>query len=157
MATTIARHLSFNSSPGAADVFGQTQFATGLIPADGFAFKILRVVYSFVQTTLFQGISADCDVYWSLTRDTKTAVANLYDQDCINYGGFSISLTTSGQVVIPHVHEWIPPDGVFIVEPYLYFQLDSTATVLSPEVNGRVYYEEVKLSEVEILRLLNNA
>jgi len=46
--------------------------------------------------------------------------------------------------------------GVFLVEPTIYGQLDSAATGLTLTAYWRIYYEQLALNEVDILRVLNN-
>jgi len=155
MATKIARHLDVEITMGAADAFIEGVIPTGIIPANGMAFQLLKLELLF-QTTL-SGISADGYVIWALTRDTKAAMAYYDDDDVILADGFDNALTTSGQVILPRRHVYDFPEGVYIVEPNLYVQNLSGATGSAIHTHWRLWYEEVKLTEVEILRLLNNA
>jgi len=139
---------------GSADAFVQGTIATGIVPADGLIQKIVRVVFQF-NAQSFDGIASDCSVYWSIARDTKTAVAALSDADSILYDGLDIAFTTSGAVMVPLTYTYEPSDGFFIAEPNIYVQLDSNATGETMTCNVRMFYEEVRASEVDILRLLN--
>jgi hypothetical protein len=157
MPEIVGKYLSILATQGGADAFVQQAITTNLIPSDGYAYKIIGVDLCFTDASGLQAISADSSLVMSLTRDTKTAVAEYSDPDTIWRDGTAFSLTTSGQLAIPQRHDWAPPFNAYIVEPTIYFQLDSAATGCTSTIAGRLYYEEVKLSEVEILRLLNNA
>jgi hypothetical protein len=157
MPAKILKYLEFTATQGGADAFVQASIDTNLVPADGYAFSIVQMDFSFSASSALQNISADSLTRYALTRDTKLAVSELSDPDVIYRGGYATSLTTSGQLLIPDSWSYTPQTGMIIVEPTVYFSLDSDATGLTMTLNGRIYYEEVKLTEVEILRLLNNA
>lgn len=150
----IARYLTIVVTQGSADAFVQGSVATGIVPEDGLG---LQVVGMEVVLGPCESVSADFDFQWSLSRDTKTAICTYVDSDSILYDGFSGSLTTSGQILIPLGHRYPFVDGIFIVEPTVYFQLDSAATGFAQSAAVRIYYQEVSLSEVDILRVLNNS
>lgn len=149
---TIARYLTAQCVQGSADSFVQDAITTGLVPADGFAFKLTRMVYDVNPLPLV----ANCDRTFSLTRDTKTAVCKYDDPDTLFMQMDVARLVTSGGFIAPASGMIDFPDGIYVVEPTIYLQLDSSTTSLTMTMNARFYYEEVKLSEVEILRLLNN-
>lgn len=150
----IARYLTLTAVQGGADAFVQASVSTGIIPENGVGFKVIGMEIAF---SALQAVSADFDITWSLSRDTKTGVTGLSDDDIILYDGFYGSLTTSGQILIPGRVQYPPQEGIYIVEPTIYLQFDSTATGLTSTASMRVYYEEVGLNEVDILRILNNA
>jgi hypothetical protein len=156
MVATIAQFLSGTATQGVADAYAETAITTNLDPAKGMGFKILRIDFAFDTTVALQSIAADSLFYFGLSRDTKAAVVEMDDTDCIMRMGVAIALVTSGMTTLPYEYSFTPPDGVFIVEPTTYLQLDSVATGLTLIMHARIYYEEVKLSEIEILRLLNN-
>lgn len=152
MAQVIAKFLSANVVQGSADAFVQDTVPTNLIPSDGFAFKLKHIMFDRTSANLV----ASGDISFSLTRDTKTAVVKYDDPDTIFFHTELIKMTTSGAIVSPGSGVITFPDGIFVVEPNIYLQLDSTATTVVNSMNARIYYEEVKISEVEILRILNN-
>lgn len=156
MANTIARYLNITTTQGSADAFVQGSVDTGIIPADGMCKKVTAIELLFTPNFLLS-ISADAFVKWSFTRDTKTAIAEYSDPDCMYGDGIEFTFLTSGAGVNRHNQMWIPPVGLYLVEPTIYAQLDSNATGNVITANWRIHYEDVKLSEVEILRLLNNA
>jgi len=140
---------------GGADAFVQGSVDTGIIPEQGLGLQVLSM--ELVMPTAMQGVSADFQIQWSLTRDTKTAPAAYSDPDTILYDGMNGSLTTSGQILIPQRHAYPLIDGIFLVEPTIYGQLDSDATGLTITAQWRIYYQEVSMSEIDILRVLNNS
>lgn len=150
----ITRFLKMTATQGGADTFVQASVATDIIPEEGLVYKITGIDVQI--NSGIQAISADCSFYWSFTRDTKTALAPLSDDDCLLLDGFCVSLTTSGQVYLPATYRYANL-GLYLVEPIVYVQLSTTATGITNAINTRIYYEEVKMSEVEILRILNNS
>jgi len=154
MAANIARYRNLQPVQGGADAFVQVAEVTGIDPTMGRAWMLRKMEVSFPQDNALQNISADCSIHFSLTRDSKSAIAGLDDGDCIGAGSIYASLTTSGQIVFPGLFEYSFTEGIMVVEPNLYFQLDSAATGLALSPDVRLYYDEVKLSEVDILRML---
>lgn len=154
MATIIARYRNITLTQGGADAFVQAQEITGIDPTSGRAWMLRRAELVFPQDNTLQNVSADFSIHWSITRDSKTASPGLDDPDCLMLDGVYGSLTTSGQIVLPARHVYEFTEGVLVVEPEIYFQLDSAATGLTLTPDLRLYYDEVKLTEVEILRML---
>ena len=150
----IARFRNITMTQGGADAFVQTSEVTGIDPSSGRGWALRRAEIQFPQAAGLQGLSADSAIHWALTRDSKTAMSDLNDQDTIFAGGIFNALTTSGEIALPSVHMHTFPDGIIVVEPILYAHLDSAATGLILTAHMRLFYEEVKLSEVEILRML---
>jgi hypothetical protein len=153
----VTKYLYSTVIQGGADAFICTALATDLNPSDGYAFKIVAVEGNFSTAIAMQGMSADCKVMWALSRDIKVAMADLNDTDLIFRDGFYQGLTTSGAFIREDGFKWVPNHDVYIVEPNIYLVLDSDATGIQISMAWRIYYEEVKLTEVEILRLINNA
>lgn len=151
----VARYLTVTATQGGADTFNQGSVATGIVPENGVGFRVLSIDVAFI--SVFITLSADSWIMWSITRDTKTAAVSLNDPDTIYFNGFSNALTTSGEVIVPQVYRSTLIDGIYIVEPTIYFQLGSASTGITNVATARIYYEEVSLSEVDILRVLNNA
>lgn len=150
----IDRFRNIAVTQGSADAFVQGTETTGISPSMGIAWVLTRLEVFFPQSNALQNVSADFSVHWSLTRDSKTAVSDFSDADCMAAGGFYGSLTTSGQIILPAYYQYEFGSGLLVVEPEVYFQLDSAATGLTLSPGVRLHYEEVKVSEVEILRML---
>ena len=156
MVDKVSRYLRMNLLQGGADAFVQGSVATELVPADGLAILITQVEFVF-KTVVNLAVVGSYITQWSLTRDTKTAVAFYDDTDCVLSDAVSGAMTTSGANGGPQRFFYQPPSGIIIVEDTIYGQLDSTNTTLANECDVLIQYENIKLSEVEILRLLNNA
>lgn len=154
MATIISRYLQIALTQGGADTFVQGSVDTGILPENGLAYKVNEIEISF--SSSFAGLSADAVCRWSVTRDTKTGVAALSDPDVFLEDGFAVSLTTSGQILVPQKYRYPGLSGVYLVEPTVYAQLGSSGTGLTNVATMRLYYETIKVSEIDILRILNN-
>lgn len=155
MKTAIAQFRNITLTQGGADAFVQTSEPTGINPSLGMGWLLKHALVHFSNAVTLEAISADSSVCWSLTRDSETAIMSLDDDDCIYADGFAVPFTTSGEVYVPRLFRYDFPDGVVVVDPYLYAQIDSTGTGLTLIAQMRLYYEEVKLSEIEILRMLS--
>ena len=146
--------VTVSNSDGATSVPVQGSAATDIIPADGVGLQVIAAAIIF--ETGFAALAADSNVVWSVSRDTKAAMAYYDDPDILLCDGINLALTTSGSSFIPSQFTYDMPEGMIIVEPLVYAQLDSSGTALSNKAHLRLWVEEIKLSEVEILRLLNN-
>jgi hypothetical protein len=155
MANAADRYITIALLEPGADAFDQTSGETGIVPTDGEAWELLSVELQFDVTQL-AGLAADASIDFSLCRDTKLAVANLQDGDCIYADGLAFSLTTSGAVMVPSTIRHTFPAGTFFVEPEIYAQIDSTGTGAALGASMRIHYQIVKLSVVDILTLLAN-
>mgnify|MGYP003376834333 CR=1 FL=1 len=155
MAQVIDTYETVSLLQGGADAFVQGTISTGIVPADGLVWQLRLIEMSFFQSNL-SALSADAYVHWSISRDTKAAICDLDDADSIFIDGFHTSLTTSGQIFIPSMYQNRPIEGTIVVEPIIYVQLDSNAIGSALDATMRVHYDLVKLTEIEILRLINN-
>lgn len=150
----IARFRNLTLTQGGADAFVQATEYTGIDPSTGMGWMLERMEIEFPQAAGLQGISADCAVHLALTRESKTAMSDINDSDTLAVMGFFNALTTSGQLLIPQTMIYTFPPGVVVVEPYIFAHLDSAATGLTLTAYVRLFYSDVKLSEVEMLRML---
>lgn len=155
MSVPILQYRNIVVTQGGADAFVQVTEPTGIDADRGMGWMIDRVEVMFGNDIALQNVSADFSISWSLTRDSETAIVSLDEASAIFAGGIAGSLTTSGQILLPRVHTWIAPQGIVVVNPNLYAQLDSDATGLTLSADFRIYYSSVKLSELEILRMLS--
>lgn len=155
MAANILRYLEINLAQAGADTFKEGSVETEIIPENGLAYQVKAIEFCMYST--ISGFGGDSDIKWSLSRDTKASISLPYDPDTMLFDGRSSALTTSGQIVMPNRFYYDQLPGLYIVEPTIYAQLASTSTGLTNAGNFKIYYEEVKLSEIEILRILNNA
>ena len=152
MAANIQRYFDITLTQGAADAFVEDSIQTNLEPADGLAYVITRM--EVLRRQVINGTSGFLE--WSVCRDSKTAVAKYDDDECVYSDGFGVLTTTSGRVLDRLRTEVMLPQPIFVVEPRIWVQFDSNGTSLSNVVDFRFHYETQKLTEVEILRLLNN-
>lgn len=156
MATArIAQYRDIVLTQGSADAFVQATENTGITPSLKTAWQILGVEFMFSPSVSLESVSADFNIQWSLSRESLAASPGLDNADVLYADGIAGSLTTSGQILIPRCYRWQAPAGMAIVAPTIYAQLDSNATALTLAGTMRVYFEEIALSELEILRMLS--
>jgi len=154
-ALNIQRWLDISLVQGGADAFVQGSVATDIVPEDGLILRITDIWMEIV--TSLTGLGADSSIEWSVTRDTKTAVAKLSDPDSFLSDLWSLAFTTSGQTWLQQLFRYENLKGVYLVEPTVYAQLDSTTTGATITANVRLFYEEVRANEVDILRITTNS
>lgn len=152
MAIKALQFKTISMLQGGADAFIEGSISTLLNPADGYGWMLKRAEMTF--DTALSAVSADFDIRWSISRLSKAATPDYASDDVILADGVAGSLTTSGQIVLPQRYEYDFPDGVLVVGDTLYAQLDSDATGLTIQAYLRVWFEQVKLSELEIWRTL---
>jgi hypothetical protein len=157
-AIEILKYLPFTCTQGGADAFVEATITTDLVPANGYAFEVDRIECAFTTACGMALIAAASEISFAMAKDTKLAVPELTDQDAYFKIQGSCAPVASATLVGDVMPSFIVrPDKMVIVEPEIYAQLDSTNTTKTLVLNGRIFYREVKLTEVEILRLLNNA
>lgn len=139
---------------GGADAFAEIIEPTSISPSAMLAWLIRRVEVMIPNSVAIEAIAADFSIAWALSRQSSAALADLSDPSTIMADGFGICTITSGLANFDRLHVWTPPDGVLVATPNLYATIDSTGTSLTLDIDMRVYYEEVKISEVELLRML---
>lgn len=154
MAAIVQRYLDISMTQGGADTFVQGSVDTDILPENGLAFLVKAIEFYNFQN--WATIGTDFYVQWSLSRDTKAAICQPTDADCMSYDATYNGLTTSGTWSWPARFAYVPTSGLYIVEPTIYGQLASAGSGQAQSGMFRIYYDEVKLSEVEILRVLNN-
>jgi hypothetical protein len=155
MALNIARWLDIRLVQGGADAFVQGSAATDIVPEDGLILQIESIDVLIVST--LASVAADLVLEWSVTRDTKTAVANLDDVDTILADKLSHSLTTSGAAWVSQLYRYTQLKGLYLVEPTVYAQLDTTGAGGAYTFDVRIFYTEVRASEIDILRVTTNS
>lgn len=152
----IMRYLSGTATQGSADAYVELGIATGIVPADGLALQIERIDICGKDTDTAWQVGAAQRLMMAVSRDTKTAMPEFSDPDVLWKYVIEFGISTSGAFTHHRSMSITPPSGLFVVEPTIYFQLDSTSFGQALDFDVRLYYTEVKLSEIEILRLLNN-
>jgi len=153
---SIQRYINLKATEGGADAFVEDSEVTNIVPSEGRAFLITEITV-YIEPSSFYTASSDFFIAWSLTRDSKLAIAQYDDPECFLSDGIAHLLTTSGSSIINTSYRYNPPGGILLVEPSVYFQLDSTGVGGAVTAYARLAYDEVKVTEVDILRLLNNA
>lgn len=140
---------------GSADAFVQNSVLTSLANS-GYAWGLVRVRFELGNLATFMAATgADFEIQASLTRRSKTAVAQLSDVDTIwrfsrvkmleSAVGFGF-FDPGGTI------EFDPP--IVLPEEVIYGQLDSTGSGIALTSTFRLEYELLKVTEVERLSIL---
>lgn len=155
MALNIQRFHTITTVQSGADAFVQASLATDIVPEDGLIQRITSIHMQFRGN--FSALAADTWIEWSLSRESEVAVLTLGDEQCIVADNWDFALVTSGAAQFTQTQRYENLSGLYIVEPTIYLQLDSVGLGAANTSSMRIYYEEVRASEVDILRILNNA
>jgi len=154
MAVNIAQVFTGSVTQGGADAFAQAALQTGLEGQTRIGWKVLGLDFEIPR---IPGIMAATNIELALSRRTKAAMPNITDLDVIKKIKLGEEGTTSGLMATTNIINWVPDGEVIIVEPSLYFLVDSNATTLTQTVYFRLEYELVTLTEVERLSLLTRS
>lgn len=151
--TAAVQYRNISLVQGAADAFVQAVEYTGIDAAQGFGWLLKRVELEFPLAVAIADLQ-DCEIAWSVGNESRATVGDLSDGNTLHAGGFASAMTTSGQSEFDKLWVYDFVDGMLVVSPVIYAQLDSSGTSLALTANMRVYFESVKLTEIEILRML---
>jgi len=141
--------LTITATQGSADAFVQGSTLTGLTGRQ--AYNVAAVIF---ELSTLGAVSPDGDISIALSRRSKTAMPLYSDSDVIHKWMFSISLTTSGQVIIPNTYVYVPQLQIPVVEETLYLDLDSTNTGLTITGICRLEVELDTISDIDRLNLI---
>lgn len=155
MAQQIDLWKYLNLTQTVADTMVEASAATEIDPANGEAWLITQIDITYALSALMNN-TGDFLYTYSVTRDTKTGVASYGDVDTIHTGGFARTFTTSGSDSISATEIYVPPAGTLFVEPEIFAQFNTVGTGAVQAAFMRIHYQLVRVTEVEILRLLNN-
>lgn len=150
MAIKPSGYLLASVLQGAADAFAQTTIPTGLSLIGNIAYQLRCIRWYHdrmlaVDNTLVQV---------SVCRRSKSAIAAWTDPDCILYIQQNVELATNGAFISNNTGTWVPEAPVYVVEDYLYLQIDSTNTTLANTALIRVEYDIVRVTDAERNALL---
>jgi hypothetical protein len=144
------------------NTFTEVAIATGLLPSGGYGYRILDIEFGHTVANapfVLGTTTPTWNIKGQLTAQSKTAIL-AYDDPALLAGGCLGQmglLTTSGVQQLDFELPWELniPSEVIVVTPNIYLGLVTSSAQVSAYFSARVYYEPVKLSEVEILRIIS--
>jgi hypothetical protein len=140
------------STQGGADTFIATSIDTNLTAdgKSGWEIKAVRAYYSNGET----GAAADADVNLIVAVQ---ATVTTFDQD-EEIARLNWAVANTAGVAVAYPLELIKSQQLFApritVQPLVYVQVSSTASGLANVIYWEIFYEIVKLTDIEVLRLL---
>lgn len=138
-----------------ADAFVEGSAVTTIVPENAQAWEVTMVELEFDPAQL-KLLSADADISMAISRDSAGGVGTIGNPRIVNTFSLFNSLTTSGQIFGSGRYRWEMPPGTLFVENEIFVQLDSTGTGQALTCQVRLHYKWVKVTEIEILRFLQN-
>jgi len=98
---------------------------------------------------------ADIAVSMCLTDASKTSVVDPGDQDWLEGAVFAINAAAAAvcSILVPCYLDKELPGGLLVASPALYFGLKTFNTGVANTAICRIWYEPVRVSEIELLRL----
>lgn len=148
-----AKFLSGSVVQGSADAFATAAIATGIASVN-LGLRVRRIEFSIPYPA-----EVDSSIDVEVTRRLPTAMLGLADRRSLIYRNYKMMLTTSGQVIWPQViaHDFPKDFELLIVEDPIYLSVDSTGTSATSTLVARIYYEEVRLTDVQKLSALQES
>lgn len=148
------KFLSGTVTQGSADAFATASVSTGLAGLNqGYRVRGIEVQWP---ATL---IETDGFYQFEIARRQPTAILAVADRRSLYYQLLQIAITTSGSWVRDSVTRvWYPKDmELMIVEDPIYFSVDSNGTSASNGITCRIYYEEVRMTDLAKLAALQES
>lgn len=147
------RYLYGTVTQGSADAYAQADITTGL---EGVLNRAIRIRELLVQWPLAMigNVNAQ-NVELSLTRTSQAAMPTLASLGLFWRDQRRVAFTTSGAIwgsVVDRI-KYDEADELLVVEPTIYFQIDSASTSASNSASVRIGYELVSIGELERLNL----
>lgn len=164
MPNTVISQVRGTLTMGGADAFISSTINTNIDTTGTiFAWLLRRFELGWASATanhpLLGGVDATCR--WGITRDLTISSdastgalpssASLVFRD--GFVSNTVGTATSNQVV-PDTHIYVFPEGTLIADPQLLVFLDATSTGVTAIAYWRLYYEMVKISEGDYIRLI---
>lgn len=134
-----------------ADVFRTQLLALPILDGKtGYEFKALEIWWRNGEAVG----AADFEVRCSI--QTSTAQITLSDENWLIGDGWAAQNTAGAAVLIPlDIHrQFVPFESRITVQPEIYFTIFSANTAQANQVDFVAYYDTVKMTELEYLRLL---
>jgi hypothetical protein len=106
--------------------------------------------------TMPSSIISTADATITVQLNTETGLQSFIDPDNVAQSLYlfnGIAASTSGYQIAPH-QEWISDAGRLTVEPNLFLVLSTTGLTGVMIVYTEIEYETVKLTDMEVMRLL---
>lgn len=146
---SVIKHLVTQS---ASDTFTTVTLETGITAAGKFGWQI-----NAIEAFWADGAAAAAGD-WSLNAKLATVSTSTNFQDTDEIARLSWGLQNTGGVAVAVPYDPYKGFGLLepriTVQPELYIGVESSGTNQANDVVFRVYYEIVKLSDLEVLRLL---
>jgi len=159
MATKSVQFLSFTATQGAANGFIQATVATGVTPQVGYGLILLGWEWQLAPTSSVSAAATMFNLNVVMTKDTQTAILGETNTNVLSASGLLVFGPAAANVGLGLIQQPVAIDlqkygQILAVTPNLYVSVDSTGLTSALTVEGRIFYESIKLSELEILRIL---
>lgn len=148
-----AKFLSMSVTQGSADAFATASISTGIASVNlGLRVRAIEIYWP-------SPVEVDAEYDVEICRRLPTALLGMGDRRSLFFRTRHVKLTTSGIFVWNNVeYQPYPKDlELLVVEDPIYLSVDSTGTSASNQVTGRLYYEEVRLTDVQKLSALQES
>jgi hypothetical protein len=143
-----------NVTQSGANVDGEVLLPT-LLTVDGKSGWLITGVKFSIGNLPFAVIpTADCQATMEL--NTETGLQSAIDKDCIciEYAAFSGIAASTSSYQVQTTYNAVIPEGRLTVQPNLYLHISTVGFSAALNVICEVFYEVVKLTDMEVMRLL---
>lgn len=148
-----AKFLSGSVVQGSNDAFATAAIATG-IAAVNLGLRVRGFEFS-----LPFAVETDSNIEMEVTRRLPTAMLGLADRRSMFYQKRHLIITTSGLAIYDQVTRYAVPKDLelLIVEDPIYLSIDTNGSSTTNTLVARIYYEEVRLTDVQKLSALQES
>lgn len=152
---TLVQFASVEVTQGAADALITGTVNTGISTAATYGWMIEKMEYDIATMTAIP-LATDQDIRIQVARGSQTAFLDFDDDDVIcQWQTFIPTIAGSvGNPVLQMPYIWIPPTNYVVANPTITLLMDSTGTGLALVGRLRIFYFPVKMSELDLLRIL---
>jgi hypothetical protein len=147
------KFLSGSVTQASADAFATAAIPTGIASVN-LGLRVRAIEYGWGAL-----VETDASYNFEICRRLPTALLGLADRRSLFQQNLQASITTSGAFVTEMIRRFLFPKDLdlMIVEDPIYFSIDSNGTSASNVAIARIYYEEVRLTDVQKLSALQES
>jgi hypothetical protein len=145
--------IGFTGVQAAANTFKEITIPTGVAPAGGFGLRVTDIEIE-VSWAAMTGAVLSSSFSAQLTKDTQVAVLGYESKKKLSSYKMTMTGSVAGVIMQEGPTEMVINGELIVVEANVFMGFTSSGYGGVLTVSGRMYYEAVPLTELDILRIL---
>lgn len=146
--------LPFDITMSAANTFTELDIATGVSSVGGFGLRVTDVIFDIADVITINAAGAHINL--QVNREARTSLADITNPRLIgktrlNWVG--VSPAAGGSLVQLPLDLTLMEGEQLVVDDTLYVHMHTAGFTAALRAVGRIYYEQVSLTELDILRI----